>query len=151
MSDGAPHSLESVLGLFRCMVLIRRYEDHLYRTPIKFGGIAVDRATLLNVECTVRTTGGRTARGVGSMPLGNVWSFPSKVLNFEGKSGETLYGALDDLRKAGFLNLVAKANRTRFTTQPVSKSWKGWKRCGSGRPCTSARPATWVCTTWCTK
>jgi hypothetical protein len=39
----------------------------------------------------------------------------SKVLNFEGKAGKTLYGALDDIRKAGFLNLVAKANRTRFT------------------------------------
>jgi hypothetical protein len=39
------------------------------------------------------------------------------VLNFEGLTGGALYGALDDLRKAGFLNLVSKANRTRFTTQ----------------------------------
>jgi hypothetical protein len=37
-----------------------------------------------------------------------------KVLNFEGKTGETLYNALDDIRRAGFMNLVAKANRTRF-------------------------------------
>jgi len=37
------------------------------------------------------------------------------VLNFEGKTGRALYDALDDIRKAGFLNLVAKANRTRFT------------------------------------
>ena len=37
-----------------------RYEDYLYRTPIKFGGTAVDRATLLNVECVVQTVGGRT-------------------------------------------------------------------------------------------
>jgi len=36
------------------------------------------------------------------------------VLNFSGETGEVLYGALDDIRKAGFLNLVAKANRTRF-------------------------------------
>jgi len=41
----------------------------------------------------------------------------SKVLNFEGVTGEALYNKLDDLRKAGFLNLVAKANRTRFPTQ----------------------------------
>jgi hypothetical protein len=39
------------------------------------------------------------------------------VLNFDGLTGEPLYAALDDLRRAGFLNLVAKANRTRFTTQ----------------------------------
>jgi L-alanine-DL-glutamate epimerase-like enolase superfamily enzyme len=59
------------------------YEDYLYRTPIKFGGIALDRATLLNVECRVRTGGGKAARGFGSMPLGNVWSFPSRVLSYE--------------------------------------------------------------------
>jgi L-alanine-DL-glutamate epimerase-like enolase superfamily enzyme len=59
------------------------YEDFLYRTPIKFGGVAVDRATLVNVHCTVRTIAGKTARGFGSMPLGNVWSFPSKVLGYD--------------------------------------------------------------------
>jgi L-alanine-DL-glutamate epimerase-like enolase superfamily enzyme len=58
------------------------YEDHLYRTPIKFGGIAVDRATLLNVGCVVRSASGKAARGFGSMPLGNVWSFPSRVLSY---------------------------------------------------------------------
>jgi L-alanine-DL-glutamate epimerase-like enolase superfamily enzyme len=59
------------------------YEDYLYRTPIKFGGTALDRVTLLNVECQVRTSGGKTARGFGSMPLGNVWAFPSRVLDYE--------------------------------------------------------------------
>jgi L-alanine-DL-glutamate epimerase-like enolase superfamily enzyme len=59
------------------------YEDFRYRTPIKFGGVAVDRATLLNVECRVRTRAGRAAAGFGSMPLGNVWSFPSRVLSYE--------------------------------------------------------------------
>src|SRR5262249_24695136 len=43
------------------------YEDYLYRTPIKFGGSVVDRATLLNVNCTVRTAGGQVAKGFGSM------------------------------------------------------------------------------------
>ena len=38
----------------------------------------------------------------------------SKVMNFSGKSGPALYDALDDVRKAGFLDLVAKADRTRF-------------------------------------
>jgi L-alanine-DL-glutamate epimerase-like enolase superfamily enzyme len=63
------------------------YEDHLYRTPIKFGGTALDRATLVNVECTVRTANAKTARGFGSMPLGNVWSFPSKVLSYDATLG----------------------------------------------------------------
>jgi L-alanine-DL-glutamate epimerase-like enolase superfamily enzyme len=59
------------------------YEDYLFRTPIKFGGLAVDRATILNVECAVETGSGRVARGFGSMPLGNVWSFPSRVLSYD--------------------------------------------------------------------
>jgi L-alanine-DL-glutamate epimerase-like enolase superfamily enzyme len=60
-----------------------RYEDFLYRTPIKFGGAVLDRVTLVNVECSVRTVNGKTARGFGSMPLGNVWSFPSRVLGYD--------------------------------------------------------------------
>jgi L-alanine-DL-glutamate epimerase-like enolase superfamily enzyme len=60
------------------------FEDHLYRTPIKFGGIASDRVTLLNVVCQVRTLAGKSAQGFGSMPLGNIWSFPSRVLAYDG-------------------------------------------------------------------
>jgi L-alanine-DL-glutamate epimerase-like enolase superfamily enzyme len=67
----------------RVVAITHSYEDFLYRTPIKFGGTAVDRATLLNVECEVRTGAGETALGFGSMPLGNVWSFPSRVLGYE--------------------------------------------------------------------
>ncbi len=58
-------------------------EDFLYRTPIKFGGTVLDRATLLNVTVRARTAAGRSARGFGSMPLGNVWSFPSKTLSYD--------------------------------------------------------------------
>lgn len=67
----------------RVAALMHSFEDFLYRTPIKFGGIAVDRVTLLNVECSVSNSDGRTARGFGSMPLGNVWSFPSRVLGYD--------------------------------------------------------------------
>lgn len=59
------------------------YEDFLYRTPIKFGGVAVDRATVLNVKSRVRTAGGKTASGFGSMPLSNVWAFPSKTMTYD--------------------------------------------------------------------
>jgi hypothetical protein len=59
------------------------YEDYLYRAPIKFGGTVVDRATLLNVNCTVRTSNGKVGKGFGSMPLGNVWAFPSKKMPYD--------------------------------------------------------------------
>jgi L-alanine-DL-glutamate epimerase-like enolase superfamily enzyme len=67
----------------RIRAIEQAYEDHLYRTPIKFGGVALDRATILNVHCTVETVGGKRAVGFGSMPLGNVWAFPSRVLGYE--------------------------------------------------------------------
>jgi L-alanine-DL-glutamate epimerase-like enolase superfamily enzyme len=59
------------------------YEDHRFRTPIKFGGTAVDRVTLVNVFCTIETRAGKIGKGFGSMPLGNVWSFPSRRLTYD--------------------------------------------------------------------
>ena len=59
------------------------YEDFRYRTPIKFGGVAVDQATILNVHCDVETGAGKIAAGFGSMPLGNVWAFPSRKLTYD--------------------------------------------------------------------
>ena len=59
------------------------YEDFRYRTPIKFGGTILDRVTLLNVECTVSGARRDTCRGFGSMPLGNVWAFPSRLMPYE--------------------------------------------------------------------
>ena len=58
-------------------------EDFRYRTPIKFGGVAVDRVTLLNVEVDVETLGGKRATGFGSMPLGNVWAYPSRNMAYQ--------------------------------------------------------------------
>jgi L-alanine-DL-glutamate epimerase-like enolase superfamily enzyme len=59
------------------------FENYLFRTPLKFGGAIMDKATLLNVDCVVRTRAGRTAKGFGSMPLGNVWAYPSKAMGPE--------------------------------------------------------------------
>ena len=67
----------------RIREISHEFEDYLYRTPIKFGGTEVDRVTLLNVHVVVESRSGKTARGFGSMPLGNVWSFPSKVLTYD--------------------------------------------------------------------
>jgi len=63
------------------------YEDYLYRTPIKFGGTILDRVTLLNVRCVVEDAGGRRASGFGSMPMGNVWSFPSRLMSYDATLG----------------------------------------------------------------
>lgn len=59
------------------------FEDYTYRTPIKFGGTVVDKVTLLNVDCVLRSGSGKTVKGFSSMPLGNVWAFPSKTMPYE--------------------------------------------------------------------
>ena len=50
-----------------------------YRTPIKFGGRVMNEALLLDVTVEAETRDGRRGRGFGSMPLGNVWAWPSAV------------------------------------------------------------------------
>lgn len=59
------------------------YENYRYRTPIKFGGVALDKVTILNVRMEVESRGGQRATGFGSMPLGNVWAFPSRTLTYD--------------------------------------------------------------------
>jgi L-alanine-DL-glutamate epimerase-like enolase superfamily enzyme len=68
------------------------YEEFRYRAPYKFGGVPVDRATILNVNVTARTRDGRAAKGFGSMPMGNVWSFPSREMAYD-----TTLGAMKEL------------------------------------------------------
>jgi L-alanine-DL-glutamate epimerase-like enolase superfamily enzyme len=48
-----------------------------YRSPIKFGGRVVTDAVLVNVTIEVETKSGRRGSGFGSMPMGNVWAWPS--------------------------------------------------------------------------
>jgi L-alanine-DL-glutamate epimerase-like enolase superfamily enzyme len=59
------------------------YQDYVYRAPYKFGGRVVDRVTLLNVHCRVTTRNGKTARGFGSMTMGNMWAFPAKTMSYD--------------------------------------------------------------------
>jgi L-alanine-DL-glutamate epimerase-like enolase superfamily enzyme len=73
--------------LVRIREVTLAYEDYLYRTPIKFGGTLLDRVTLLNVHVTAENGEGKTARGFGSMPLGNVWSFPTKAMTYDATLG----------------------------------------------------------------
>jgi L-alanine-DL-glutamate epimerase-like enolase superfamily enzyme len=48
-----------------------------YRTPIKFGGRVVTDAVVFDVQATVQSRDGRRATGLGSMPMGNAWAWPS--------------------------------------------------------------------------
>jgi len=61
----------------RILEVRHQFEDFQYRAPYQFGGRSVDRVTLLNVTCRVRTNGGRESSGFGSMTLGNAWAFPA--------------------------------------------------------------------------
>jgi L-alanine-DL-glutamate epimerase-like enolase superfamily enzyme len=61
----------------RIVEIDHQFEEFRYRVPYQFGGRTVDRVTLLNVNCRVRTGAGREAWGFGSMTLGNAWSFPA--------------------------------------------------------------------------
>lgn len=55
-------------------------EQFDYRVPIKFGGRVLSDVTLLHVTAKVETRDGRRGEGFGSMPMGNVWAWPSGVL-----------------------------------------------------------------------
>src|SRR5580693_3371500 len=70
------------------------FEDFRYRTPMKFGGNLVERVTLLNVRCTIRADNGKTSAGFGSMPLGNVWSFPQLPYDISLNAMKTLAGRI---------------------------------------------------------
>ena len=48
-----------------------------YRSPMKFGGRVVNDVVIFNVTVLVETRDGRRGQGRGSMPMGNVWGWPS--------------------------------------------------------------------------
>src|SRR5262245_18347682 len=64
-----------------------RYEEHVFRAPLKLALTVVDRATLLTVDCTVRTRAGRVATGFGMMPLNYTFSYPSGKLSEQARLG----------------------------------------------------------------
>ena len=61
----------------RIVEVQHRFEEFRYRAPYQFGGRTVDRVTILNVDCRVRTGDGKESWGFGSMTLGNAWAFPA--------------------------------------------------------------------------
>ncbi len=85
-------------------------EEIRYRTPYKFGGVAMDHTTLLNVTARVRTRAGKLATGFGSMPLSNPWAFPSRTMSYD-----TVQDAMRELGK----RLVALTNTYREFGHPI--------------------------------
>jgi L-alanine-DL-glutamate epimerase-like enolase superfamily enzyme len=86
------------------------FEDIRYRSPYKFGGVAMDHTTLLNVKARVRTRSGKVAEGFGSMPLSNPWAFPSREMSYD-----TTQNAMQALGK----RLVALTNAYREFGHPI--------------------------------
>ncbi len=52
-------------------------QQYAYRAPVKFGGRVVTDAVIFDVQLDVETRAGKRGRGYGSMPMGNIWAWPS--------------------------------------------------------------------------
>ncbi|MGD0896553.1 MAG: mandelate racemase/muconate lactonizing enzyme family protein [Thermoguttaceae bacterium] len=78
-----------------------------YRMPAKFGGRVVTDVVLLDVIVEVETRDGRCGRGAGSMPMGNIWAWPSrqthadKTLSAMVELGRRLAHGVKDYRGTG--------------------------------------------------
>jgi len=81
-----------------------------YRTPIKFGGRVLCDAVLLHVSAEVETRRGQRAEGFGSMPMGNIWAWPSQKV-----SSESTLAAMIELGQ----RLVRQANEYRGMGHPL--------------------------------
>ena len=55
------------------------FEPVPFRAPLKFGGRVVENCHLINVDVTVEDSQGHHAVGSGSMPVGNVWAWPTQL------------------------------------------------------------------------
>lgn len=81
-----------------------------YRSPIKFGGRVVQDVVLRDVWVEVETREGRRATGFGSMPLGNVWAWPTSTL-----SGDETLAAMVELSQ----RQVAQADQYTGSGHPL--------------------------------
>jgi len=105
----------------------------LQRAPQGTYRIEIDALSYQTVSQFVNIPSGRPARKTYTLPVNKdrvvAVRFPpltqlssvktlleisAKVLGFVDKTGQALYGALDNTRRAGLLNMAAKAERTRL-------------------------------------
>src|SRR6185295_18679290 len=71
------------------------FEPIKFRSPLKFGGRIMDTSELINVEVKVESRGGRHAIGLGSMPLGQIWAWPSPAITPEQAAAAMRQFAID--------------------------------------------------------
>ena len=57
------------------------FEPVSFRAPLKFGGRVVDHTYLINARVRVESRDGHGGTGYGSMPVGNVWAWPSTTVD----------------------------------------------------------------------
>lgn len=60
-----------------------QFEPVPFRAPLKFGGRVMQGGSLINVTVEVENRKGHHAPGFGSMPVGNVWAWPSPAVTPE--------------------------------------------------------------------
>ena len=124
-------------GAIRVQGVRSALQEHRYRTPYKFGGVPVDRATILDVEIDAVGPDGRMVTGHGSMPLGNVWSFPTRTLPYDVTLGAmkglaariaTIVAGCDEtahplelskLLEPGFVGAAAEESVARGLAEPI--------------------------------
>ena len=58
-------------------------QNTAFRAPLKFGGRVVNDCVLVNLVVHCETRDGRRGQGFGSMPMGNVWAWPSQAVSVE--------------------------------------------------------------------
>ncbi|HMC65473.1 MAG TPA: hypothetical protein VKI65_11085, partial [Gemmataceae bacterium] len=115
------------------------YEEHVFRAPLKFALAVVNRQTMLTVNCTVRTVGGKVTTGFGTLPLNYVFTFPSKMLSEQARLAamkalaEELAKVSGDYQEFGhpmdinwelapaYLKAAAEVSRRLQLTDPIPK------------------------------
>jgi L-alanine-DL-glutamate epimerase-like enolase superfamily enzyme len=75
-------------------------EQIRFRAPLKFGGRVVTDVVLVNVTVEVEARQGRRGQGFGSMPMGNVWAWPSAAVSVEQSLAAMLEFSRDVVRQA---------------------------------------------------
>ena len=64
----------------RILDVLVEFEPVPFRAPLKFGGRVVEHTFLINATVQVETRDRHIANGYGSMPVGNVWAWPSAAV-----------------------------------------------------------------------
>src|SRR3989449_8561882 len=90
------------------------YDEYIFRAPVGFAGAVLDRATMVTVRCSVRTAGGKVARGFGSIPFNHTFSFPSKKMTNETKN---------DAMKALATELAKVTGDYKGFAHPIEINW----------------------------